>query len=296
MNSASKITHVVLDFDGTCTQIPKIWQAYLDLYLKGLRELKFDISDAEWREANETVRKHSPKAGWTLVGCPAAPAAADPYIVADESVRLILRRRGDHRTVPPDVNREAYIAAAAPWREEAGETFLRLIERGIKPFFVSNSSTAIITQRLEELEARYPGLKGKIKVQSDAGKFRICELNWENQDAIKLEARAKFEALPVAWTGDGAESVGRPLYLRRGSYFEAIYRVLGGDVGLIPGTIFCGDIWEMDLAMPYVLGGRVHLIDRAAPFDTYPFERRAAKAGGDRAKSSADLSGLLEWI
>jgi FMN phosphatase YigB (HAD superfamily) len=296
MGSAQEISHVVLDFDGTCTQIPRIWEAYLDLYLKGLRRFQFDISDSQWREAHETVRKHSPKAGWTLAGCPAAPAAADPYILADESVRLILRRRGDHRTVPPDVNREAYDAAAAPWREEAADTFSRLIERGIRLFFVSNSSTAIITRRLQELATVRPALKGKIDVQSDAGKFRICELNWENQTALRPEARATFEGLPAAWTGEGSDSVGRPLYLRRGSYFEAVCRVLGGDIGRIHATVFCGDIWEMDLAMPYALGARVHLLDRAALFDTYPFERRAAAAGGVRAKASVDLTGLLDWV
>ena len=176
------------------------------------------------------------------------------------------------------------------------ETFSHLVERGIRLHFVSNSSTAIITQRLQELLADRPALQGKIDVQSDAGKFRIGELNWENQSAFRPEARAKFEDLPVAWNGARAKSVGRPIYLRRGSYFDAIYRVLGGDIGLIPNTVFCGDIWEMDLAMPYELGACIHLIDRAAPFDTYDFERQAVEAGGVRAKTDVDLTGLLAWI
>ena len=296
MNTPSAIAHVVLDFDGTCTQIPKIWEAYLELYRTGLGEAGFDVTGSEWREANDTVRKHSPKAGWTLAGCPAAPAAADPYILADESARLILRRRGDHRTVPPQVNMQAYTAAAAPWREEAIDTFSRLVERGIRLHFVSNSSTAMITRRLQELLADQPSLQGKIAVQSDAGKFRISELNWENQDAFLPDARTKFEQLPAASEAEYSKSVGRPIYLRRGSYFDAIYRVLGSDIGLIPNTVFCGDIWEMDLAMPYALGACVHLIDRAAPFDTYDFEKNAAAAGGVRAKTSGDLTGLLAWL
>lgn len=296
MDNSSKITHAILDFDGTCTQIPKIWEAYLDLYLKGLRQAGFDIIPPEWREANETVRKHSPKAGWTLAGCPAAPAAADPYILADESARLILRQRGDHRTVPPQVNAQAYATAPAPWREEAAETFAYLLEADVRVHFVSNSSTVVITQRLQELSAKQPALQDKIAVQSDAGKFRIGELNWEKQDAFSPEARAAFEELPVALTGEAAKSVGRPIYLRRGSYFDAIYRVLNGDIDLLPNTVFCGDIWEMDLAMPYTLGACVHLIDRAPPFDTYDFERHAARAGGSRAASSMDLTGLLAWF
>ena len=52
----------------------------------------------------------------------------------------------------------------------------------------------------------------------------------------------------------------------------------------------------MDLAMPYALGTCVHLIDRAAPFDTYEFEKNAALASGVRAKTSGDLTGLLAWL
>ena len=52
----------------------------------------------------------------------------------------------------------------------------------------------------------------------------------------------------------------------------------------------------MDLAMPYALGAKVHLLDRAAPFDTYSYERQALVGYGDRGKTSADLSGLLDWL
>ena len=40
---------------------------------------------------------------------------------------------------------QAYTAAAAPWREEAIDTFSRLVERGIRLHFVSNSSTHVIS-------------------------------------------------------------------------------------------------------------------------------------------------------
>ena len=297
MNGSSNIVAVVLDFDGTCTQIPKIWETYLDLYLKGLVDAGFKITSVEWREAREIVQKHSPKAGWALAGCPAAPAAADPYILADEAARLILRRRGERTAVPPEVNAQAYGAAPAPWREEALETFSRLMECGLRLHFVSNSSTVIITQRLQELLANRSSLGDKISVHSDAGKFRICEPDWDDRATLSPEARAKFEALPVAWDGNGhSKAIGRPIYLRRGSYFDAINRVLDGDLSLIPNTVFCGDIWEMDLAMPYALGACVHLLDRAAPFDTYDYEKRAVETCGRRGKTSVDLSGLCAWL
>lgn len=67
-------------------------------------------------------------------------------------------------------------AAPAPWREEALDAFSQLIDRGLRLHFVSNSSTAVIIERLKELLANGTSLADKISVQSDAGKFRVCEL------------------------------------------------------------------------------------------------------------------------
>jgi hypothetical protein len=156
----------------------------------------------------------------------------------------------------------------------------------------------VITERLKELLANNKSLADKISVQSDAGKFRVCELDWDDKtSSLSPEARARFGALPIAWDGgERAKSIGRPIYLRRGAYFDAISRALGGDFTLLPKTVFCGDIWEMDLAMPHALGANVHLLDRAAPFNTYEHERRAIETYGQRAKTSDDLSGLLAWL
>jgi hypothetical protein len=298
MKRSAKVMHVVLDFDGTCTQIPKVWETYLELYFKGLVEAGLKITANDWHEACTAVQKHSPHAGWTLGGSPAAPAAADPYILADESARLILRRRGDRTPVSPEVNAKAYRAAPAPWRVEALDTFSQLIDRGLRVHFVSNSSTAVITERLKELLTNHVSLADKFSVQSDAGKYRVCELDWDDKiSSLSPKARARYAALPVAWDrGEDVKSIGRPIYLRRGAYFDAISRVLGGDFTLLPNTVFCGDIWEMDLAMPHALGANVHLLDRAAPFNTYEHEKRAIETYGQRAKASADLSGLLAWL
>jgi hypothetical protein len=113
---------------------------------------------------------------------------------------------------------------------------------------------------------------------------------------VSAEAKRRFQSLPVAYGEKPIPETERPIYLRRGAYFEAICRVLDGDFDALTNTVFCGDIWEMDLAMPYALGAKVHLLDRAAPFDTCPYERQALVGYGDRGKTSADLSGLLEWL
>ena len=296
MPTDSGPAHIILDFDGTCTQIPPIFEAYLDLYCKGLNESGLNVALSEWRDAQATVRQHSPKAGWTVAGCPSAPAAGDPYVLADEAARLILRRRDARTPVPPTVHAQAYDAALAPWREEARDTFSRLVADGVHLHFVSNSSTTFITRRLRDLFGDGNPMTAKISVQSDAGKFRICELNWDDQAAVSVEAKKRFGALPVAYGEKLLTQTERPVYLSRGAYFDAINRVLDGDFDVLTDTVFCGDTWEMDLAMPYALGANVHLLDRAAPFETYPYERQALAAYGDRGKTSVDLSGLLAWL
>lgn len=291
------ITDVILDFDGTCTQIPAIFEDYLEQYRSNFTKTVGPLSDAEWEEAQSVVRQHSPKAGWMLGGCPAAPAAADPYILADESAKFVLRQRGQKNpSIPASINGEAYAAAAAPWREDALDTFSQLAEHGIRLHFVSNSSSAMIQERLRQLLDDDNHLSANISVQSDAGKFRICELTWDNQSALPAQAQAQFQSLPVAYIDLPLKELGRPVYLRRGAYFEAIYRSLQGDLNKLTSTVFCGDIWEMDLAMPYALGANVHLLDRTAPFETYPYEREAINSYGERAKTSENLSGLLAWL
>jgi hypothetical protein len=296
MHTNSGVAHIVLDFDGTCTQIAPIFEAYLDLYRKGLNDSGLDVTPSEWRDAQAIVRRHSPKAGWTVAGCPSAPAAADPYILADEAIRLIMRRRGATTPVPPTIHELAYDTALAPWRKEARDTFSCLVEHGVQLHFVSNTGTKFINRRLRDLFGDGNPLTAKISVQSGAGKFRICELSWEDQATVSTEATSRFQALPVAYGEKPLPETERPIYLRRGAYFEAINRVLASDFDALTNTVFCGDIWEMDLAMPYALGAKVHLLDRAAPFDTYSYERRALVGYGDRGKMSADLSGLLDWL
>ena len=199
MDTNSGPANIVLDFDGTCTQIPPIFESYLDLYCKGLNESGLNVTLSEWRDAQAIVRQHSPKAGWTLAGCPSAPAAGDPYVLADEAARLILQRRGATTPVLPTVHARAYDTALAPWREEARDTFSRLVDHGVHLHFVSNSSTAFISRRLRDLFGDGNPMTAKISVQSDAGKYRICELNWDDRAAVSVEAKQRFQALPATY-------------------------------------------------------------------------------------------------
>lgn len=308
MKLRKHIIKVILDFDGTCTQIPVVFEEYFHRFYRGFADYidksrseglirGGPLTEAEWQEVQDAVRRHSPNAGWTLGGAPAAPAAADPYILADESAKLVLRRRGmKSPSLPHTINKEAYWACAAPWRPEALDTFTQLVAEGIAIHIVSNSSTEFIKGRLDELLASRPNLLRHVKVQSDAGKFRIGELTWDDSSRLSDEARARFALLPAVAEKTSTGEPWRPVYLRRGAYFDAINTVLAGNLEELENTVFCGDIWEMDLAMPFSLGALVHLVERAVPFSTYSYERQALNDCRDRGKVSKDLTGLLAWL
>ena len=288
-----RITDVIMDFDGTCTVIPDIYQAFLSEYLIGLNKTAFSgnpIMADEWKEAQEKVRTHSPLAAWTIAYAPAAPAAADPYILSFEAAKYLLRQKNIPNDIPQEVFKNASDRFPAPWRPEAREVFETLLENNIKITFISNSSSKTITQRLLTLFS-VKKLPFGIGVKSDAAKFRIAELPWYS--AIPQDIRRSFQAVPATHNDLG---IGRPVYLRRAAYFEAICAAFNNDLARLPTTVVCGDIWEMDLALPYELGANVHLIERASPFCTYEYERKATLHDTRRGKISSDLRGLLEWV
>jgi hypothetical protein len=292
-NSIMNINSIVMDFDGTCTQIPLIYEAFLEQYLQGLNEtvfVKSPVTKDEWDNVEKLVRSHSPEAAWTITTTPSAPAAADPYILSLECAKYLLRSKNLPMDIPGTVYGNAATNHPAPWREEAKEVFNELLRHDINIIIMSNTSSVTITKRLQELFSSEDLPKG-VSVKSGAQKYCIAELDWDS--SIPKDTRKKFHSLPVV---DSHPSIDRPVYIRRGMYFESICNAFNNDLKDLDKMVFCGDIWEMDLAMPYALGAKIHLIERAEPFPTYDFERKATLHDMKRGKISDDLSGLLEWI
>jgi phosphoglycolate phosphatase-like HAD superfamily hydrolase len=288
------LRYVVLDFDGTCTQIELAHAGFLAGYLAILEDASGCARGAlqpAWDAAVARVRAASPDAGWTLLGAPStAPAAADPYILASEASAL-LQRDGAIRAVPPDAYARAYAANPAPWRPELPEVLAGLIARGLRVGFISNADRLTIEIRLTDLLHADRALRRQIAVHGHAAKFTLGELPL-GATGPGAAHRARFEALDGAVRAAGTV---RPIYLRRGAYFDALcglWRDLGAADYAIAQTLVCGDIWELDLAMPRALGAHVHLIRRAPPFDTYPYELAQLAPG----EPSDDLRGLLDHV
>ena len=282
------LRHLVFDFDGTCTEIPQADQAFLAAYLAALRTAvaPAQVSDAEWSDALSTVRRASPEEGWRLGGTPSAPAAADPYVLAFETGSLLAHRR--RLKLPTDLHAKALQHAEAPLRAEFPGVLAAVAALGVQITFISNSSTAVVGARLDQGLGAGSPLRQKISVLGDASKFTIREPSANFDGPIDTRLLAAFRALPA----EGPRLLQRPIYLRRGAYLSQLAKVWAGDPSGPAGTLVCGDIWELDLALPAALGCAVHLIERAPPYQTCGYELEALGLCL-RGRSSPDLRGLL---
>ncbi|MFO0726286.1 MAG: hypothetical protein U1E65_21050 [Myxococcota bacterium] len=287
-----RLRQVIFDFDGTSTLVEPVQEAFLAEYRRLLVEgVSQSFADA-WDDALQQLAKASPEAAWsTLSTVPAAPAYADPYIAASESVAWVQRQLAAMRlpipSVPGDLYRRAYERCAAPFRAELPEVLESFVSRGIGVSFISNSSEVTIRNRLADLLRTRPALEGQIAVRGDAKKFVTRELHPEEARALAPWMRKAFQQLKPAQQRAGLE---RPIYLRRADYFRALCR--SWSKAKPSETLVVGDIYELDLAMPIALGCRVHLIERGAPFATQAYERSAVKAAKGRV--SKDLTPLLD--
>ena len=279
------LRHVVFDFDGTCTRVEDVATSYEERCLVLLEQaVRRDDLERPFRDAMQRVRASSPRAGWTMGGLPSAPAAADPYIMVGEAIRLVLAELSIARNEAVDrIHHQANDECEAPWREEVARVLGAFHERGVSIHFVSNSLTGKIAGRLDALLGADTPLRRAVGVLGDARKFVVRELE---SPAVSATLRARFERLPES----AGDIEGRPIYLRRGGYFEAL-STLWHQEERAADTLVVGDIFELDLALPIALGAQVHLVRRELPYPTYRYEIEAVNALGPRGSfgSLADV-------
>ena len=88
---------LILDFDGTLTNIEEEAKPYVEGFCKGLgRELKLNQSEIEdyWNEAEAKILKDPKNYGWELDGIVVASATSDPIMTCYSITDEILERLG----------------------------------------------------------------------------------------------------------------------------------------------------------------------------------------------------------
>ena len=228
--------NIVTDFDGTVTDVQKEAETYYLTYLERLAvvcSIKSDELEGMMAMARSTILQNPTEYGWTVDGKIIAPATSDPYLFTQSCAMLVLKKEAGRYGVPPkeewselisSLFAYSYPKAGIYFREGALE-YVKVLSQFSKLTVVTNSSTDSVERKLKMLL----GVDQTIKVVGNAKKYKL-DPTWKE--------------VPESTTIKGLK---RPVYLRRKNYANVLTSL--GDVDAV-----CGDIWELDLALPERFG------------------------------------------
>ena len=277
----SRFDLIVLDFDGTFTDVEKEADPFFAAY-RGQVEEQFGDVASDWADSEAIIAGDPAHYGWTYGGHVVAPGNADPYLRATVIMNMVFDRRDlfpdlDERTeVLQRLYFDNYPKADTVFRPEAKHVVETLLRGQAPVFIVTNSATHDVQQKLNALA---PAGREKLTVYGDARKYIV------NEPEVSSPA---FDAVPQTMEVVGLR---RPVFLRRGDYFTMM-KNLWELTGATPEkTLVAGDIFELDLAMPAVLGASVHLVLKER---TAEFEKTAVEQVG--GQYSETLTPILERL
>ncbi|MEM6955579.1 MAG: HAD family hydrolase [Myxococcota bacterium] len=270
---------IILDFDGTFTDVEKEAGPFFAAYQKEVRERYGNVDD-EWQRALETLAKDPAHYGWTYEGRVVAPGNADPYLRATVIMNMIFDERG----LLPDARERTralselyvnnYPKADTVFRPEAKQVVEALLDSGLPIFVVTNSATHDVEAKLDVLA---PKGRERLTVHGNAKKYLVSE---------PKQSSERFDSVPETMSVDGLR---RPVLLRRGAYYTLLERLWAETGANAKSTFIAGDIFELDLAMPATLGCAVHLVLKER---TEEFEKNAVQQVGGHY--SDGLGAILE--
>lgn len=272
---------VVMDFDGTFTDVEREAEPFLAAYVAAIADLLGrDVSDAWVRHAAE-IALHPDMYGWSYEGRIVAPADADPYIRATTIAQRVFDEAGvlrdpeNRETIAEALFHMAYRQTTTAFRPGARETVEAILESGTPTYVVTNARTDVVTRKLGELAPRGGE---RLRIVGNARKFALDEPSARD---------ARFDAVPAQRELPG---LARPVFPRRGRYFDALAHIWQDTGATAETTFVCGDIYELDLTLPIELGAHVHLLSSTR---TPRYELDAIAALGPRGAHGTELAALL---
>lgn len=278
---------ILLDFDGTFTRVDDEAAPFLRGFKEGLAEHVGAERAARFDDVVKAVLADPDHYGWENDGKIVAPAHSDPYIMATTVGQVMLAEAGvTERKARTDILQGLYATnypkSDVVFRNDARRVVEAVLATGKPVYVVTNSKTEHVTAKIQKLA---PAGGEHLVIRGDARKFVIADPTPVTDE----EWSARWSHVPETLTVSG---LGRPVYLRRGHYFDVLKKILD-EQGLSPEqAIVCGDIWELDLALPAALGFRVHLVARPG---TPEHEKRAVRSTSFGSVST-ELGGLLEQL
>lgn len=271
----SPVRCVVLDFDGTFTDAFAEGAPFVDAYRAELGDLLGRPIDADWARAQAEITAKPDVFGWEIGGRVVAPATVDPYVLTTTIAQLVLAGAGVLRdpstrsAVLQALYHQAYGATKTVFRPEARDVLEALLARGLPVTVVTNSSTEAVAKKLDALGARG---RERVRVLGGAQKFVLADP--DGGAALWGDVPEELRLAGLA----------RPILLRRGRYLDSLRATFEAADATAREALVCGDVFELDLALPLALGACVHLV--AGP-STPPWELEHLARAGARASAGA---------
>ena len=266
-----RIRLVILDFDGTLTDVHKEAVPYVRHYKIAVAgALRMDARGLSvlWNRTRRSLLLDQTK-GWEEEGIFVAPMTADPMVETRVVARHIL---GTHNFTPQngkslsdfqqELFRQNYPRCLIRFKQNAGNFVRQLRTMFEHVLIVTNSGTETVRKKLSMLGlADLP----KKAVRGDAKKYKP---HWDEQ------LSSLDERVPLFIHIDG---FGREIFLKRGYYARVLLGIMH-EFNLQPENILVvGDIPELDLVLPAQLGMHTMLV---AGRNTQDFERKLVLAQG----------------
>jgi phosphoglycolate phosphatase-like HAD superfamily hydrolase len=271
------IRTVILDFDGTCTDVEREAEGFLVRYKQDLAGVlgREDIQGA-WAAAEAAVLAEPARHGMVIGGLLVAPPV-DPYLLATSISAALEPDLPDSET--ERLFKENYRYTTTAFKPEACAVVEALAAADVHFFIVTNSDPATVGSKLDTLG---PIGRASIRLHGDARKFLVTEPDVH-------AGSARFAAVAAT---HAVEGWARPIHTRRGHYFDALESIWRETDTTPHDTLVVGDVFELDLVLPGMLGCQLHL---AAGSRTLAYERVGTEAfGGTHGDDLREVLRLLD--
>lgn len=293
---SSEIDTVVLDFDGTLTDVAQESAGFASaVALMVARLIGSDRIDPLWAAA--LARAADPQDdGLSVAGKTVAPGDADPYVRARTAMQLVfdwldyLRDPRAREAVQAIIFEDAYRnhTLAAP-RPDAAEVLRALVKTGRTVAIVADPSVDALLPKLAKLE---PSLSYVHEGKAKAGEVYVFGGARKHSLQGPTHTAVQFNALPKTVKVAG---LSRPVYPKRGAYYDALCKLWRNPYTDAARTLVCGDVYELDLALPAALGCKVQLVGRGAATPRWARDHVAGLPVG-RGQCHDALSAVLERL
>ncbi len=273
---------VVADFDGTFSDAEKEGKPAVAGYIEDLCLLlgknPEEVSPI-LQSAEIEIATNPEKNGWLCNGLIVAPAMVDPYLRTMAVARKVLDHFGafldisDRERLLGFLYSNNYSLSDIVFKDGAGKMLSDLcaIEM-VETYVVTNSHTESVRKKIIALSNDNPGIE------------KMCERVIGGAKKYVVDGEAESMMISGLY---------RPVYLRRPAYHDILerLRVMHGiewkDITVI------GDIFELDLALPFTRGARIGLvINQFTP--SYELDFIAANPG--RATLIHSLSEVVPFV